>query len=86
VSTFILPFLLGAVLGTRFRVLVLFPVIGAVLVIALLACLVGGQAVSAVAIAAVIAISCIQAGYFAGMLITGLTSGQAVQVKISRSA
>jgi hypothetical protein len=86
VSTFILPFLLGAVLGTRFRVFVLFPVIGAVLVIALLACLVGGQAVSAVAIAAAIAVGCVQVGYFAGMLIAGLTSGQAVQVKISRSA
>jgi hypothetical protein len=61
----------GAVLGSRFRVFVLFPVIGAVLVIALLACLVGGQAVSAVAIAAAIAVGCVQVGYFAGMLIAG---------------
>jgi hypothetical protein len=86
VSTFILPFLLGALLGTRFRVLVLFPVIGAVLVIALPACVVAGQAISAVAIAAAIAVGCIQVGYFAGMLVSGLTSGQAAQVKISRSA
>jgi hypothetical protein len=84
--TLILPFLLGAVLGTRFRVLVLFPVIGAVLVIALLACLVGGQALSTVAVAAAIAVGSIQVGYFTGVLIAGLTSGQAVQVKISRSA
>jgi hypothetical protein len=86
VATLILPFLLGTVLGARFRVSVLFPAIGIVVLIALLACLVGGQPVSAVAVPAAIAISCIQVGYFAGMLATGLSSGQAVQAKTSQSA
>jgi hypothetical protein len=86
VSTFILPFLLGAVLGTRFRVLVLFPAIGAVLMIGLVAGLTGDTDPSAMAIDAALAISCIQVGYLAGVLISGLSSGQAVQTKISRSA
>jgi hypothetical protein len=86
VSTLILPFLLGALLGTRFRVLVLFPAIGAVLVIAVVAGLYGGNDMSAVAIDTALAVGCIQLGYFAGMLISGLSSGQAVQAKISRSA
>ena len=86
VSTLILHFLLGAVLGTRFRVLVLFPVIGAVVMIALAASLVGGNDLSAVTIGAAVAVSCIQLGYFAGMLVTGLSSTQAVQAKTSRSA
>jgi hypothetical protein len=86
VSTLILPFLLGALLGTRFRVLVLFPAIGAVLVIAVVAGLYGGNDMSAVAIATALAVGCIQLGYFAGMLISGLSSGQAVPAKISRSA
>ena len=85
-STLILPFLLGAVLGTRFRVLVLFPVIGVVVVIALLTGLYGNSAISTVAIDAAIAVGCIQVGYLAGMLVSGLSSGQAVQAKISRSA
>jgi hypothetical protein len=86
VSTVILPFLLGAVLGTRFRVLVLFPVIGAVLVIASVAGLYGGIDMTAVAIDAALAVSCIQLGYFGGMLVSGLSSDRAVQAKISRSA
>lgn len=85
-STLILPFLLGALLGTRFRVLVLFPVIGAVVAVALVAGLVGGNGLSALVIGAALAVSCVQLGYFAGMLVSGLSSGQAVQAKISRSA
>jgi hypothetical protein len=86
VSTLVLPLLLGALLGTRFRVLVLVPAIGAVLVIDLVAGLVGGNDMSAMAIDAALAVGCIQVGYFAGMLVSGLSSGQAVQAKISRSA
>jgi hypothetical protein len=86
VSTLVLPLLLGALLGTRFRVLVLFPAIGAVLVIALLTGLYGNSDISAVAIDAALAVGCIQLGYFAGMLVSGLSSGQAVPAKISRSA
>jgi hypothetical protein len=86
VSTLILPFLLGVLLGTRFRVLVLFPAIGAVLVIDLVAGLYGGHGLSAVAIDAALAVGCVQVGYFAGMLVSGLSSGQAVPAKISRSA
>jgi hypothetical protein len=86
VSTLILPFLLGALLGTRFRVLVLFPAIGAVVMIAMVAGLVGGNDMSSMAIDAALAVGCIQLGYFAGMLLSGLSSGQAVQAKISRSA
>jgi hypothetical protein len=86
VATLILPLVLGALLGTRFRVLVLFPVIGAVLVIALVAILAGTNDLSAIAIYAALAVICSQLGYLAGMLVTGLSSGQAVQAKISRSA
>ncbi len=85
-SILILPFLLGAVLGTHFRVLVLVPVIGTVVVMALLAGLAGGTGLSAVAMSAALAVSCIQVGYIAGMLLSGLSSRQAVQAKSSRSA
>ena len=85
-ATLILPLLLGALLGTRFRVLVLFPVIGAILVIALAAILAGANDLSTIAINATLAVICIQLGYLAGMAVTGLSSGQAVQAKISRSA
>lgn len=74
--TLILPFLLGAVLGTRFRVVVLFPVIAAVVLIALATAFVGGNDLSAVTIDAALAISCIQVGYFAGMLVSGHSSAQ----------
>jgi hypothetical protein len=77
VSILILSFLLGAVLGTRFRVLVLFPVIGAVVLIAVLAGLVGGTAISAVVIDAGLAVSGVQVGYFAGILVSSLSPGQA---------
>jgi hypothetical protein len=85
VSTLILAFLLGAVLGTRFRVLVLFPVIGAVVLIALLAGLVGGNGLSAAAIETVLAVACVQVGYFGGMLINSLSHRQADPLA-SRSA
>jgi hypothetical protein len=65
---------------------VLFPVIGAVVVIALVASLAGGNNISAMAIDSALAVGCIQVGYFAGMLISGLSSDQTVQAKISRSA
>jgi hypothetical protein len=86
VATLILPLLVGALLGARFRVLILFPVTGAVVVIALLAIFAGANDLSAIAINAVLAVVCIQLGYFAGMLASGLSSGQAVQANISRSA
>lgn len=82
----IVPLLLGAVLGIRFRVLVLFPVIGAVVVIALVAILAGANDLAVVAFNAALAAICIQLGYLAGMLVSGFSSGQLVQAKISRSA
>jgi hypothetical protein len=87
VSILILSFLLGAVFGTRFRVLVLFPIIGAVVLIAVLASLVGGTAMSAVVVDAGLAVSGVQLGYFAGILVSSLSPGQAGPLaKISRSA
>ena len=84
-STLILAFLLGAVLGTRFRVLILFPVIVAVVLIALLAGLVDGNGLS-MAIDAGLAVSGIQVGYFAGILTSSLSPGQAGPLaKVSRS-
>lgn len=85
-AALILPLLLGTLLGARFRVLVLFPVIGATLMIALLAILAGANDLSAIAVNATLAIICIQLGYLAGMLASGLSSSKAVQAKVSRSA
>ena len=53
----LLSFLLGAALGTRFRVLVLFPVIGAVVVIASATAFAGGNDLSTVAIDAALAVN-----------------------------
>jgi hypothetical protein len=77
VSILIVSFLLGAMLGRRFRVLVLFPVIGAVVLMALLADLVGGSAISALAIDAGLAISGVQLGYFAGIRASSQPAAQA---------
>jgi hypothetical protein len=52
---------------------VLFPAIGAVVVIAAFA---GGNDLSVVAIVAALAVGCIQVGYFAGILVSGLSSAQ----------
>jgi hypothetical protein len=62
-------------------------VIGAVVLIAALAGLVGANGMSAVAIDAALAVSGVQVGYFAGMLISSLSRRQADPLaNISRSA
>jgi len=87
VLTLILSFLLGAVLGMQFRVLVLFPLIGAVTLTVSLAGLVAGATLPASAIDVGLAISGVQLGYFAGMLMGSPSPRQANSgAKISRSA
>lgn len=68
-SILILPFLLGAVLGMRFNVLVLFPAIAGAVLIALAAGLARDASVWAMCIDPVVAAGCLQVGYVSAILI-----------------
>lgn len=63
----LLAFLIGAVLGMRFKVLVLIPAIGFVLIAVLAGCFVGGESISITMATAVFAASCLQIGYLGGV-------------------
>ena len=62
----LLAFLLGAVLGMRFKVFILIPAIGFALIGILAGGIAGGNSVSGTLIAAVLALSCLQIGYLLG--------------------
>lgn len=59
-------FLLGAVLGMRFKVLVLIPAVGFILISIAIGGVVHGDAVSVMLIAAVLGLGCLQLGYLCG--------------------
>jgi len=61
-----LAFLIGAVLGMRFKVLILIPAIGLALIVILAAGVARDDNVSAILIAAVLASSFLQIGYLCG--------------------
>jgi uncharacterized membrane protein len=61
-----LAFLIGAVLGMRFKVLILIPAIGLVWIVILAAGIARDDNVSAILIAAVLASSFLQIGYLCG--------------------
>jgi hypothetical protein len=68
-STFILPvFLTGALLGMRFKVLILIPAVGMVVIAVLWVGILHGDSVSAMFIRAMLAWSCLQMGYFCGIV------------------
>jgi len=64
----LLAFLLGAVLGMRFKVFILIPAIGFTLLAVLLVGAARGDSVSGMLIAAVLASSCLQIGYMFGII------------------
>ncbi len=63
----LLVFLIGAVLGTRFKVLVLIPAIGLTVSAILAAGIVRGESISTFAVTAILAVSCLQIGYLSGI-------------------
>jgi hypothetical protein len=64
----VLIFLIGAMLGLRFKVLILFPAMALALIAVLAGGMTGGDSLSAILIAAVLAASCLQVGYLCGVL------------------
>jgi len=64
----LLAFLAGAVLGTRFKVLVLVPAIGLTIAAALARGVIAGDSASWVAITAFAAATCMQIGYLGGLV------------------
>jgi Exopolysaccharide production repressor len=60
--------LVGAVLGTRFKVLILVPAIGLAAIANVAGGIVHGDSASAILTATVIAAVCLQLGYFCGMV------------------
>ena len=64
----LLAFLLGAVLGMRFKVFILIPAIGFALIAILAGGIARGNSVSGTLIVAVLASSCLQIGYLLGII------------------
>jgi len=69
-----LAFLIGAVLGMRFKVLILIPAIGLAWIVILAAGIAREDNVSAILIAAVLASSCLQIGYLCGIVTRYITA------------
>jgi hypothetical protein len=63
----LLVFLIGAVLGMRFRVLVLVPAIGFASIVVLAACFVGGESLSVTMATTILTASGLQIGYLGGV-------------------
>ncbi len=61
-----LAFLIGAVLGMRFKVLILIPAIGLAWIVILAAGIARSDSISAILIATVLASTCLQIGYLCG--------------------
>jgi len=64
----LLVFLIGAVLGMRFRVLVLIPAIGFLFVTILAACVIRAESHSITITVAALAAGCLQIGYLGGVV------------------
>lgn len=64
----LLVFLSGAVLGMRFKILILAPAAAGVIVAAVATGMVRGENLSAVLLAGLLAIICLQIGYLGGIL------------------
>jgi hypothetical protein len=61
-------FLIGAVLGLRFKVLILMPTIGLAILAIVAGCSARGHSAAATLIAVGLAVSCLQIGYFCGTI------------------
>jgi hypothetical protein len=61
--------LIGALLGTRFKVLILVPAIGLALLANIVSGIVGGDSASTILIAAATAAVCLQIGYLCGVVV-----------------
>lgn len=64
----ILSFLLGAVLGMRFKVLILLPVTASAVIFDIASGIANGAYTSTVLIAVVLTTTCLQFGYFCGII------------------
>jgi hypothetical protein len=64
----ILSFLLGAILGLRFKVLVLLPVSALAAIFGIAVGIASGASASTVLIAVVLTAICLQCGYFCGIM------------------
>ena len=64
----LLVFLTGAVLGLRFKVLVLVPAMGLGTIAVITTGMARGYGLRAILISAVLAVICVQIGYFGGLL------------------
>jgi hypothetical protein len=64
----VLIFLIGALLGLRFKVLILFPAMALALIAAMAGGAIGGDSLPAILIIAVLAAGCLQIGYLCGVL------------------
>lgn len=62
----LLAFLIGAALGMRLKVFILFPAIGLAWIVILAAGIARSDSISAILIAAVLASTCLQIGYLCG--------------------
>jgi len=60
--------LIGAVLGLRFKVLILIPAIGFTIIAAVATGIAGGNGLLAILLAGVLASTCLQIGYLGGIL------------------
>lgn len=67
----------GSALGLRFKVLVLIPALAVVFVAIAAIGLVDGNSIAAIAIAVVVAGSCLQVGYLVGAIVFGGAASQA---------
>ena len=66
--TILLVFLTGAVLGLRFKVLVLVPAMGLAIIAITATGMASGYSLAAVLTAGVLALICVQIGYIGGLL------------------
>jgi hypothetical protein len=63
-----LPLLAGAIFGMRYKILILVPAVGSVLVIVFAGGLARGDSVAATMLATMLASACLQIGYLCGAL------------------
>jgi hypothetical protein len=81
----LLMFLIGAVLGMRFRVLVLIPAIGFLFMASLAACVMRAESLSITIAAIVLTVCCLQIGYLGG-IVTRYATALADSSRLRRGA
>ena len=81
----LLVLLIGAVLGMRFKVLVLVPAIGFLFVAILVACVIRAESLSMTIAAVVLTVSCLQIGYLGGV-VTRYTTAPADPGRLGKGA